>query len=116
MNRNKITTWSVFREFMNSKNIGEIITRQEILLHTNEEFIKAGLFRVQNGLRYATFANTTVDATRNMSTGAGFLEKTDKDGIYKVKKKFPRDYTVTKLRKDYETAILLNIFTSDTDY
>ena len=49
-----------------------------------------------------SFSPVTVDCARNMAEKVGYLDKTNKAGIYRVVKHFAADYTVSQLRKDYD--------------
>lgn len=88
--KSKKTVWSILRDYVNSKPIGTLITRQDIL-----DYIKV---EVDN------FSAVTVDCNRNMSERVGYLAKTNKSGIYRVVKHFADDYTVSQLRKDYDNG------------
>lgn len=103
MNKSK-TVWSIFRDYVNSKPIGSEITRQDIL------------FNIESGLRaipemneryhkgWELFSPATLDTARNMAEKVGYLDKTNKTGIYKVVNHFAPDYTVSQLRKDYDNG------------
>jgi hypothetical protein len=100
----KKTVWSIFRDLVNSKEIGSIITRQEMLF-----YIECGLRSIpEMNERYHKgfdlFSPATFDCARNMSEKVGYLAKTDTTGIYKVVKHFDSDYTVSQLRKDYDNG------------
>lgn len=100
----KKTVWSIFRDLVNSKEIGSIITRQEILSVVNLKFLAKTASDMTEEYKLARFSPVTVDCQRNMSEKIGYLAKTDKTGIYKVVKHFDSDYTVSQLRKDYDNG------------
>lgn len=83
------TVWEAFMEFVNSKENGSIITRQEIIQYINRE---TGIYSVH-----------TLDYIRNLSEKVGYLDKTRHAGMYVVNKHFPSGYTVSQLRKDYDS-------------
>jgi len=83
------TIWSTFRDYVNSKEVGVIITRQGII---NELSSKG----------FTDYSKATIDCIRNMSEKVGFLEKTNRLGYYKIAHYFPIGYTNSQLRKDYD--------------
>lgn len=101
----KKTVWSLFRDCVNSKSIGEVITRQDIIVHIDSELNNnVGI----NELYYRgskNFSEATLDSACNMAEKVGYLDKTNKSGIYRVVKHFAADYTVSQLRKDYDNGI-----------
>jgi len=50
------------------------------------------------------YSRHTLDSMRNMSEKVGYLDKTNKSGIYRVVEHFATDYTVSQLRKDYDNG------------
>lgn len=99
----KKTVWSIFRDYVNSKPIGTLITRQELLKKIEEHFINRDVQCV--GKAFANmprYSSVTLDCARNMATGRYYLEKTERVGQYKIICHFPSDYTVSQLRKDYD--------------
>lgn len=99
----KKTVWSIFRDYVNSKPIGTLITRQEILNQVEKELVEDGKYidHPKKG-KVANFSSTTLDCARNMATGRYYLEKTERVGQYKIICHFLSDYTVSQLRKDYD--------------
>ena len=100
----KVTVWSIFRELVNSKEIGSIITRQEILFAIEQRLRVIPEMNERYHKGWELFSPVTVDCQRNMSEKIGYLAKTDKTGIYKVVKHFDSDYTISQLRKDYDNG------------
>lgn len=100
----KKTVWSIFRDLVNSKEIGSIITRQQIIAAVNVGILRDTAKDRAEFYRLAHFSYATVDCNRNMSEKVGYLAKTDKPGIYKVVVHFKSDYTVSQLRKDYDNG------------
>lgn len=100
----KKTVWSIFRDYVNSKPIGTEITRQQILSVVNLGMLKNTASDMTEEYRLARFSSATVDANRNMAEKVGYLAKTNKTGIYIVVKHFAADYTVSRLRKDYDNG------------
>lgn len=100
----KKTVWSIFRDLVNSKEIGSIITRQEILSAVELGLLRNTASYVTEDYRLARFSPVTVDCNRNMAEQVGYLAKTDKTGIYRVVVHFKSDYTVSQLRKDYDNG------------
>lgn len=85
------STWEVFRDYINSKKIGDVISRQELI---------------------SLFDNPTsyTDYLRNLSEKTGILEKYSKNnkiisGLFIVKKHFRKDLTVNLLREIYNDEI-----------
>ena len=76
------STWSEIKEFINSKNIGEIITRKELMNKFN------------NPPQY------TIDSYRILLTSSmiGVLESVG-NGKYKLLRKIPENTTTTDLQK-----------------
>lgn len=101
MKANK-TVWSIFRDYVNSKPIGTEITRQDCLLTIERglRIIPEMNERYHKG--WELFSPATFDNARNMSEKMGYLDKTNRSGIYKVVKHFDPEYTVSQLRKDYD--------------
>jgi hypothetical protein len=106
------TVWKAFMELVNSKEIGAVITRQEILQFITKytEQYPTGCFvneihgKWENGcFAVKQFSPNTVDYIRNLSEKVGYLDKTRCAGIYVVNKHFPSGYTVSQLRKDYDS-------------
>lgn len=105
----KITIWSIFRDFVNSKLIGSEITRQEIISEISKHLVSEGRTREDYKLgTVANFSMNTVDCNRIMSEWRGFLSKKRFlnsgvyiPGVYIVEKHFPLDYTSYELRRIY---------------
>lgn len=92
---------------MNSKEIGSIITRQEIIKHVETLGIyfynihwvsQKDLYREDK--QYVS--THTLDYMRNLAEKVGYLDKTRCAVVYVVNKHFPSGYTVSQLRKDYD--------------
>lgn len=101
------TLWTIFRDFVNSKEIGSIITRQEIIKHVETLGIyfynihwvsQKDLYREDK--QYVS--THTLDYMRNLAEKVGYLDKTRCAVVYVVNKHFPSGYTVSQLRKDYD--------------
>lgn len=94
------TVWSVFRNFVNSKEIGQEITRKEILAQMDKNFLN-----IKNTMYDAMFivprySDANVDCQINMSKKSEYLGKTIKVGVYKVLKHFDPAYSLSQLRKE----------------
>lgn len=100
----KKTVWSIFRDLVNSKEIGSIITRQEMLLCIERGLRSIPEMNERYHKGFDLFSPATLDCARNMSEKVGYLAKTDKTGIYRVVVHFDSDYTVSQLRKDYDNG------------
>lgn len=98
------TVWKAFMEFVNSKEIGAVITRQEIIQYLDRKGLKSysgnGAFIIVPP-SYECYSVHTLDYMRNLAEKVGYLDKTKSAGMYVVNKHFPSDYTVSQLRKDY---------------
>ena len=109
----KITIWSIFRDFVNSKSIGSEITRKEIKSEISKCLISEGRTREDYKLgTVVNFSMTTVDCNRNMAEKSGYLSMKGLlyPGVYIIEKHFPSDYTSSKLRKEYEEAMLKRFY------
>jgi hypothetical protein len=100
------TVWEAFMEFVNSKENGSIITRQEIIQYLDRKGLKPyssdGAF-ITVPPSYECYSVHTLDYIRNLSEKVGYLDKTRHAGMYVVNKHFPSGYTVSQLRKDYDS-------------
>lgn len=99
------TVWKAFMELVNSKEIGVVITRQEIIQYINKEtnMYPYGCNWVKDKFETEYYSPNTVDYIRNLSEKVGYLDKTRHAGMYVVNKHFPSGYTVSQLRKDYDS-------------
>ena len=108
---NKMTVWEAFMEFVNSKEYGSVITRQEIIQYINRE---TGMYPYggttsdikghwdNDKFVVKHYSVNTLDYMRNLAEKVGYLDKTRCAGMYVVNKHFPSGYTVSQLRKDYD--------------
>lgn len=105
MERKQNTVWKAFMELVNSKEIGVVITRQEIIQYINKEtnMYPYGCNWVKDKIEAEYYSPNTVDYMRNLSEKVGYLDKTRHAGMYVVNKHFPSGYTVSQLRKDYDS-------------
>lgn len=101
----KKTVWSVFRDFVNTKPLGSIISRQDVIseLRRNDFIAVEGFFEHKDKDK-TLYSQATLDSARNMAEKVGYLDKTPHLGYYKVKNHFPPEYTVSQLRKDYDNG------------
>lgn len=103
------TVWGAFMEFVNSKENGSIITRQEIIQYINRETgmcpYVGTTSEYWNNINFCHkhYSVHTLDYIRNLSEKVGYLDKTRHAGMYVVNKHFPSGYTVSQLRKDYDS-------------
>lgn len=93
------TVWKAFMEIVNSKEIRCGNNRQEIL-----QFITKYTEQYPRCFTVEQFSPNTVDYIRNLSEKVGYLDKTRHAGMYVVNKHFPSGYTVSQLRKDYDSG------------
>lgn len=77
--------WTVLKEFINSININETFTRKEMLAHIYD-------------FNFNVHRHTT-DCYRNDLCHCGFIEKTEKRGVYKKIRHIPIGMTMTQVRK-----------------
>lgn len=105
----KKTVWSVFRDFVNTKPLGAIVSRTEIMQQLRREgFISVnGLFEHKDKDK-TLYSPATLDSARNMAEKVGYLGKTARLGYYEVLNHFPSEYTVSQLRKDYDNGYNCN--------
>lgn len=105
----KKTVWSVFRDFVNIKPVGSIVSRTEIIQQLRREgFISVNGFFEHKDKDKTLYSPATLDSARNMAEKVGYLGKTPHLGYYKVLNHFPPEYTVSKLRKDYDNGYNCN--------
>ena len=101
------TIWTIFRDFVNSKEIRSVIARQEIIKHAetlgiyfyNKHCVSQRIYT--DDKQYVS--TNTLDYIRNLAEKVGYLDKTRSSGVYVVNKHFPSGYTVSQLRKDYDS-------------
>lgn len=105
----KKTVWSVFRDFVNTKPLGSIISRQDVIseLRRNDFIAVEGFFEHKDKDR-TLYSQATLDSARNMAEKVGYLGKTARLGYYEVTNHFPPEYTVSQLRKDYDNGYNCN--------
>lgn len=84
------TLWSTFRDYINSKEIGEEVTRREIIDH------------IRVTMSHLGFSDVTIDCYRNMSGRLGYLGKGNRLGLYIVRKHYPEGYSSSDLRSSYD--------------
>lgn len=100
------TVWSVFRDFVNDKTLGSVISRNEIINKLRAEgFVPQRGFFEHKDKEQISYSLSTLDCARNMAEKVGYLGKTRKNGYYEVLRHFPSDYTVSKLRRDYDNRV-----------
>lgn len=105
----KKTVWSIFRDFVNTKYIGSIVSRTEIIQQLRREgFISVNGFFEYKDKDKTLYSPATLDSARNMAEKVGYLSKTERLGYYKVLNHFPPEYTVSQLRKDYDNGYNCN--------
>ena len=85
------STWGIFKNYINSKNIGDVVSRQELRLVTD------------------CYSNHT-DYIRNIGEKTGYLEKFKRNGkiisgVFVVRKHFSENLSVSDLRKEYDNRI-----------
>lgn len=112
-NIKKNNVWKSFKKFINSQQVGTVITRQQIIGYVEKDCkmfcIGNGNVNLSgnwNGDKFEvnkSFSVTTIDYIRNLSEKVGYLDKTRHAGMYVVNKHFPSGYTVSQLRKDYDS-------------
>lgn len=103
MKNSKNNVWKSFKNFINSQQLGSVITRQQIIGYIEKD---SKMFCIGNGDKIEvnkSFSVTTIDYMRNLSEKVGYLDKTRHAGVYVVNKHFPSGYTVSQLRKDYDS-------------
>lgn len=105
----KETVWSVFRDFVNTKPLGSVISRTEIMVHLRQKgFISVNGFFEHKDKEKTLYSPATLDSARNMAEKVGYLGKTERLGYYEVLNHFPPEYTVSQLRKDYDNGCNCN--------
>ena len=89
---------------MNTKPLGSIISRQDVIseLRRNDFIAVEGFFEHKDKDK-TLYSQYTLDSARNMAEKVGYLGKTPHLGYYEVLNHFPSEYTVSQLRKDYDS-------------
>jgi hypothetical protein len=101
--KSKKTVWSIFKDLVNSKEIGEEITRLEILKEIDKNYNDNAMDRPESfGLKYSP---VTLDCYRNMAEKVGYLGKTNRPGRYKVLRHISLT-SGTALRKEYNLSFI----------
>lgn len=106
-----MTVWQVIINFLND-NVGQIVTRQDLLIHVHEKFMFSGVF--SNLLHNPS--DSTIDTYKNYLIQAGFLQKVYSEygrylrGKIFVPREIPVDITIDYVRhraysKDDENVI-----------
>lgn len=101
--KKKRTVWDIFKNFINSQELGNVVTRKQIIEHLS----KCGMedydcaYKISSSDNKEFYSKQTLDYIRNLSEKVGFLDKADCVGEFYVNKHFPSGYTVSQLRKDY---------------
>lgn len=100
------TVWSIFKSYINSKEIGTVVTRQELLNQVEKELVEDGMCRwnESEGRNITTFSAATLDHYRSMSEKTGFL-KGDCHGNYEVTRWIYSCMTASELRTVYNESI-----------
>lgn len=90
------TGWSIFRDYINSRELGSYVTKQEIL-----DLIRGD----QDNKRLANFTSNVLQVYLKMSC-VYFLKRCYNDrNKYKILiLKFPKNFTITQLRSIYKHA------------
>lgn len=95
---NMKTTWEIVRSFINSKTLGDIVTRKELLQIVDEEHSKHDF----------NYSSNTVDCYRNLLEKSFYLMKTDELGKFQFIKKIPEFLTVKQLNAEYAKHFLMH--------
>jgi len=93
----KLNVWKMLKEYINSKKVGETITRKDIIYHVYKGPMPA---------RYRSSYGSTLDNYRRLLTRLNILEHTGR-GEYKVKYHVKKELTTNQLRLlvDYGVTI-----------
>lgn len=99
------SVWEVIKECVNGMPVGNLLYRQDFFDRLKEQgFFVAKGYDILDPVKYHTvISSATVDHTRVLLTGMGFLELYGKRrGVYLVKKHIPEEMTHSQLRKMYD--------------
>ena len=83
-----VSKWSMIKEYINSKNIGDIILRQDLIHHVYDGPMPA---------RYRGSYGSTIDNYRKLLTNLGILEWVDR-GQYKLHHYIRNELTTVHIR------------------
>lgn len=92
-----MNVWQSIKEYINSKNIGVTIRRQELVYHVYKGPMPA---------RYRASYGSTLDNYRRLLTKLGILEHTGR-GEYKLKHYIRNELTTSHLRLLVDNGITL---------
>lgn len=84
-----VTNWKRVKEFFNSKTSNKIFTRAEVL-----DFRKKMTIKTRR-----RFSQAYLETCRLYLVRAGYL-KSIEPGVYRKKKKIPKELTLTQLKKE----------------
>jgi hypothetical protein len=88
----KPTLWKSMKEFINGFNIGDTITRSELLDYLSS----TGFY--DSAVSKARWGTSTIDTYRNYLEKAGYLRKL-RYGIYKVVEEIPNALTIPEIKE-----------------
>lgn len=94
------SVWSIVVGIINSRQLGEYVTRKEILNEVYKEYCNPKI-RDLNNIRPGA-SEATIDTYRGNLTRVGFLSTIDSPGIYKLIKYIPEDLTSSDVLKMIE--------------
>lgn len=81
----KKTVWSVFRDFVNTKPLGAIVSRTEMMQQLRREgFISVNDLFEHKDKDKTLYSPATLDSVRNMAEKVGYISKTEGLGYFKV--------------------------------
>jgi len=83
-----LNVWQTFKEYINSKKIGETITRKDIIYH---------IYKGPMPARYRGSYGSTLDNYRGLLTKLGILEHTGR-GEYKLKYHIRKNLSTSQLQ------------------
>jgi len=83
-----LNVWKTFKEYINSKKIGETITRKDIIYH---------IYKGPMPARYRGSYGSTLDNYRGLLTKLGILEHTGR-GEYKLKYHIRKNLSTSQLQ------------------
>lgn len=100
------TIWQVVKDTVNSHEIGEKVSRQELIKAVENEGYENSSYRIENIFKVFTekpiyFSEVTVDLLRNKLEKSGYLDKAESAVVSYVHRKIASDLTVSKLTKEY---------------
>ena len=102
MEKNIKSIWNIIKDFINSKPIGTVITRRELLDEIYKIYRSPYIYDPTDKRPGAS--QPTIDSYRNILTQrTEYLKQTDKSGVYIINKHIPLEMSGSDIRQLYDS-------------